>query len=60
MKDSTKTFLLLGILLLVLFPFAGLAPLMLLVVVGLIGSIVQLVSTLLIGTEKDNGTSDYS
>ncbi|MGD1857352.1 MAG: hypothetical protein ACFB2W_24215 [Leptolyngbyaceae cyanobacterium] len=53
MQDSTKTFLLLAILLLVLFPFAGLAPLMLLVVVGLLGMIVQLLGTLLVGAQDE-------
>ena len=43
----TRLVLLLGILLLILFPFAGLAPLLVLVLIGLAGMIFQLVGEVL-------------
>ncbi|MEO0757637.1 MAG: hypothetical protein AAFY78_12275 [Cyanobacteria bacterium J06648_16] len=43
----TRLALLLGILLLILFPFAGLAPLLALVVIGLAGMIFQLAGEVL-------------
>ncbi|MEO0459144.1 MAG: hypothetical protein AAF152_21565 [Cyanobacteria bacterium P01_A01_bin.114] len=49
MRDSTKVFWLLALLLLLIFPFAGLAPLMFIVVAGIFGMILQLVGAIVLG-----------
>ncbi len=50
-SDLGKLAILLSILLLVVFPFAGLAPLMLLLFIGILGWMYRLVTTIVAATE---------
>ncbi|NEP17721.1 MAG: hypothetical protein F6J97_12590 [Leptolyngbya sp. SIO4C1] len=54
MSNTTKLLLLLALLFALLFPFAGLAPLLLLAIVGIAGMVVQLVSTLISPASSTN------